>query len=105
MDPNVNHGLFDVRMAFWTMTRHFCNSPLHENLVGLRNLALPQPVEDKGELERVCRFLIPTPRGEETEIRTPHEPSAADQLTTGMCLYMFTISLFLFNCYMIFPLL
>ena len=45
---------------------------------------------------KVSYTVIPTLRGEETEIGIPPETLAADQVTTGKGLYMFTVATFLF---------
>ena len=64
---------------------------MHENFIELQNLALPLHTESRDELERVLRFLLPTPNGESDQ-----EPPIANQGSSGKGMYIFTIACFIF---------
>ena len=64
---------------------------MHKNFIRLQNLTLPLPMENRSKIERVLNFHLTTLNG-----RTPFEPLAANLVSLGEGMYMFTMTLCIF---------
>ena len=71
--------------------RLFPHVPMHDNFMGLQNLALPSHTESRDELERALSFLLSTSSSESDQ-----EPPTANQGSSGEGMYIFTITCFIF---------
>ena len=89
MQPIATDTEFRLGIHNW-QHRLYPHVPMHENFVGLHNLALPSHTGSRDELERALRFLLPTPNDEPDQ-----EPPIANQGSSGEGLYIFTITCFI----------
>ena len=90
MQPIATDTEFRLGIHNW-QHRLYPHVPMHENFVGLQNLALPSHTKSRDELEKALRFLLPTPDSE-----LDQEPPIANQHSSGEGLYIFTIACFIF---------
>ena len=90
MQPIATDTEFRLGIHNW-QHKLYPHVPMHENFVGLQNLALPSHTESRNKLERALRFLLPTPNSESNQ-----EPLIANHESSGEGMYIFTIACFIF---------
>ena len=90
MQPIATDTEFRLGIHTW-QHRLYPHVPMHENFVGLQNLALPSHTKSRDELERSLRFLLTTLNDEPDQ-----EPLIANQGSSGEGMYIFTITCFIF---------